>query len=202
MRNQPILPKIPLPPDRIIRFQIMIEDIQPPIYRKLDVPNTFSFEQLHHLIQIAFDWTNSHMYEFFNGTETIGEEDAKVDASKLMLKERFYEPKQSIDYVYDFGDNWEHQVKVEKIFDADSKKRYPTCISGQRAAPPEDVGGFGGYEEFLEAMEDDERPEHEHYLEWVGHYFDSEAFSRAEVNRTIKAYLSGEIDINILRDFD
>ena len=91
-----ILPKVPLPADKILRLKITIEDILPPIYRKIDVPNTYSFEQLHHLIQIAFDWTNSHLYEFMNGSEMIGDNEAPVQASKITLKERFYEPRQRI----------------------------------------------------------------------------------------------------------
>jgi hypothetical protein len=200
MRRKSILPKIPLPEDAILRLEITIEDIQPPIYRKIDVPNTYTFEQLHHLIQLAFEWTNSHLYEFMNGSEMIGDEEAPVKAAKITLKERFYEPKQRMLYVYDFGDNWEHRIVVEKIFDADPKKHYPTCVSGRRATPPEDVGGFGGYERFLEAIEDDEHPEYDEYLDWVGGYFDSEDFSRAEVNANIKAYAAGKLDMSPLWD--
>jgi hypothetical protein len=193
-RPQAILPKIPLPKDQIIRLEIRIEDIMPPIYRKIDIPNTYTFYQLHHVIQLAFDWTNSHLFEFMNGPETIGDEEAKIDAKKLTLKERFYEPKQKMLYVYDFGDNWEHKVKVEKMFDADPKKRYPACVSGRRAGPPEDVGGVGGYEHFLEAIADDEHPDHEEYLEWLGGYFDSEAFSRKEVNALLRDYADGKLN--------
>lgn len=191
---QAILPRVPVPKDQILRLKVTIEDIMPPIYRKIDIPNTYTFEQLHHIIQIAFDWTNSHLYEFMNGLELIGDEEANIDAKKIRLKERFYEPKQRILYVYDFGDNWEHKVEVEKIFDLDEKKHYPVCVSGRRAVPPEDVGGSGGYEHFLEAIEDDEHPEHEEYLEWIGGYFDSEAFSRKEVNATLKAYKNGTFE--------
>ncbi|RUM61400.1 MAG: hypothetical protein DSZ03_08650, partial [Sulfurimonas sp.] len=72
------------------------------------------------------------------------------------------------------------------------------CVSGRRATPPEDVGGFGGYEHFLEAIEDDEHPEHDKYLDWLGGYFDSEAFSRKEINQNIRAYTLGHLDINIM----
>lgn len=190
---QAILPKVPLPKDRILRLEITIEDIMPPIYRKIDIPNTYTFYQLHHVIQLAFDWTNSHLFEFMNGLETIGDEEAIIDAKKILLKERFYEPEQKILYVYDFGDNWEHKVKVEKIFDADPKKRYPTCVSGRRAAPPEDIGGFGGYERFLEALYDDEHPEHEDCPDWLAD-FDSEAFSRKEVNSDLRDYADGKMN--------
>lgn len=181
-----ILPTVPRPKDQILRLRVAIDGILPPIYRKIDVPNTLSFAQLHDVLQIAFDWHNCHLYEFVNGQERIGEEEADIDSSKLLLKERLYLLGQKIFYIYDFGDYWEHIIEVEKIFDADLDKFYPACVSGKLNAPPEDVGGMPGFEDFVNAMEDEEHPSHEEFLEWYGEYYDSSFFSRKTVNDQLK----------------
>lgn len=83
------------------------------------------------------------------------------------------------------GDSWEHEVLVEKVLPADPQVRYPVCLTGKRACPPEDCGGVGGYALFLEAIQDPEHPEHEALLEWVGGEFDSEVFDVDAVNRML-----------------
>jgi len=94
-------------------------------------------------------------------------------------------------YTYDFGDNWEHVIDVEKILDEDADGQYPRCVDGQRACPPEDVGGVWGYEAFLEVMRDPKHPEHEERLEWVGEEFDPEEFDKDVVNQVLR----GEIEL-------
>lgn len=195
-RNQAILPRIPMPKDQILRLKITLEGIRPPIWRKIDIPNTYTFHQLHYIIQIAFGWQNSHLHEFMNGPELIGDEEATLDSGKLQLKERLYEPKQKLLYLYDFGDNWEHKVQVEKIYDADEKKHYPLCVSGKRATPPEDVGGIWGYAEFMEIMADPAHPEHEEMAEWYGGDFDPEEFSRTDINVFLRGYAAGMFDMS------
>ena len=85
-------------------------------------------------------------------------------------------------YEYDFGDSWEHVVLVEKILPPEPDKKYPVCIKGKRACPPEDIGGIWGYEEFIEAMSDPSHNKHDSYLEWWGDEFDPEAFDIEEIN--------------------
>lgn len=88
-------------------------------------------------------------------------------------------------YTYDFGDNWEHRVTVEKTLDADPTVKYPHCTAGKRACPPEDCGGPWGYDEFLVAIRDPKHEEHQHLLEWVGGRFDPEELDLNEVNRQL-----------------
>ena len=89
-------------------------------------------------------------------------------------------------YEYDFGDSWEHELLVEKILPRDEGKRYPVCLTGKRACPPEDCGGILGYASFLEAIRDPEHPEHDEMLEWVGGEFDPDIFDLDEVNRELQ----------------
>ena len=88
-------------------------------------------------------------------------------------------------YEYDFGDGWEHEIKVEKALDADPTTHYPRCTAGNRACPPDDCGGPFGYEELLRAIQAPSHPEHEEMLDWIGGEFDPEAFDLAGVNRAL-----------------
>lgn len=197
MRIKQIVPPETLPEDQILRLKVTLAPIKPAIYRKIDVPNTWTFYQLHILIQLLFDWDNAHLHEFMNGMESIGTDDseAEIDEQKLLLKERLNAPKQKLVYLYDFGDSWEHVIEVEKITEAEADKQYPVCVGGKRAAPPEDVGGVFGFEHFVEVMTDPEHPEHEEMKEWYGEEeFDREHFSRQDANRLIAMYLAGELD--------
>jgi hypothetical protein len=89
-------------------------------------------------------------------------------------------------YEYDFGDDWQHEIKIEKVLPPDPKQKLPVCIKGKRACPPEDIGGVWGYEEFLEAIKDPNHDEHAMYTEWIGDDFDPEAFDLDEVNERLK----------------
>jgi hypothetical protein len=89
-------------------------------------------------------------------------------------------------YEYDFGDSWEHELLVEKILPPEPGVRYPLCLKGKGACPPEDVGGVWGYDSFLEAIADPKHPEHDDMLEWVGGEFDPEAFDLDEVNEALR----------------
>ena len=90
-------------------------------------------------------------------------------------------------YVYDFGDNWHHTVQVEKVLELEPKVKYPRCVKGSRAGPPEDCGGPWGYGGFLEAIQNPSHEEHEEMLEWVGGEFDPEAFDLEAVNEELAA---------------
>lgn len=85
-------------------------------------------------------------------------------------------------YTYDFGDGWEHRIKVEKVLPPDPSLRHPVCLAGANACPPEDVGGLPGYVDFLEAISDPQHPEHEDMLEWCGGSFDPTAFNLNDIN--------------------
>lgn len=85
-------------------------------------------------------------------------------------------------YRYDFGDDWDHLITVEKILAPEPGVRYPRCVAGRRACPPEDVGGPWGYQEFLAAMADPAHDDHQHYRDWIGGTYDAAEFSAAEAD--------------------
>jgi hypothetical protein len=90
-------------------------------------------------------------------------------------------------YEYDFGDGWEHEVRVEKLLPPQQEGRFrPLCLTGKRACPPEDVGGSGGYEDFLEAIRDPKHENHDEMVEWIGGDWDPEAFDLEVVNDDLK----------------
>ena len=89
-------------------------------------------------------------------------------------------------YEYDFGDSWRHQITVTPIAKPRTDWSYPLCVAGAGAAPPEDVGGVSGYEEFLSAIKDPKHEEHDRMLEWVGGAFDPAGFDLNEINRTLR----------------
>ena len=88
-------------------------------------------------------------------------------------------------YEYDFGDGWQHAIKLEGTANAEPGIKYPRCTDGKRACPPEDVGGVWGYVEFLEAISDPEHERHEELMEWAGE-FDPDEFSVDDVNRDLR----------------
>jgi Plasmid pRiA4b ORF-3-like protein len=109
------------------------------------------------------------------------------DERKYKLSELVAGEGEQFIYEYDFGDNWQHTLEIEKVVAAEEGTRYPVCVAGARACPPEDVGGMPGYEDFLAAINDATHAEHEEYLDWIGGEFDPEAFDRDEVNRRLRA---------------
>ena len=107
-----------------------------------------------------------------------------MDEGHVTLREALGARKTFV-YVYDYGDNWRHKVKVEKIVTLDAPISSGVCIGGENACPPEDVGGAPGYEEFLAALADPNNPEHDELKDWIGGSFDPTTFDVAEVNQRL-----------------
>ncbi len=173
----------------IYQLKVTLKDIKPPVWRRLLVPDC-SLAKLHEVIQVAMGWENYHLYDFEVGgehyTDPRGMADLDMDdASRARLGQLAPEAKAKLRYTYDFGDNWQHEVLVEKVLPPEEGKEYPACIAGKRACPPEDVGGPWGYMEFAEAMKDPEHEQHEEFIEWRGE-FDPEAFDPDAVNKGLR----------------
>jgi len=141
---------------------------------------------------MAFGWSNSHLHQFIVGDTYYGVPDPEFDHLETHNEKRFRlnqlvaRPKDKLVYEYDFGDSWNHEIMLEKILAAEPGVRYPICITGKRATPPEDCGGVGGYEDLLRTIQDPEHEEHESMLTWLGGAFDPEAFNVADINKALR----------------
>jgi hypothetical protein len=140
-------------------------------------------------------WTDSHLHEFeivnpaSSKKVVIGipvesfDDDRDVLAGwEYKIASYFTMDNRTATYLYDFGDDWRHTVRLEKILAREKNRRYPVCIEGERACPPEDCGGIYGYKDFLRAVTDPAHDEHEQTLEWVGGSFDPEYFDPKNVH--------------------
>lgn len=177
--------------NKIYQIKVTLRGSKPPIWRRLLVFGDTTLFDLHRIIQIAMGWTGYHLHQFVINGEYYGipsDEDwvPVIDERDYALADVAPHEKSKFIYVYDFGDDWEHEIVVEKILPDDSQMEYPRCVKGKRACPPEDVGGIWGFEEFLEAMKDPEHEEHEAYLEWWGEQYDPEAISLDVINRRLR----------------
>jgi Plasmid pRiA4b ORF-3-like protein len=179
---------------QVCQFKITLKHIKPPVWRRIQVPETYTLWELHVAIQDAMGWTDTHLHRFditdskTGILEEIGYPDKDFDLDRSILpgwKQKiagwFSENNSTAEYTYDFGDNWEHTVKFEKILPREKDIAYPRCIDGKRACPPEDCGGVGGYEDFLEIIMDPHNQSYDEMLEWVGGDFDPEHFNPDEV---------------------
>jgi hypothetical protein len=136
-------------------------------------------------------WEGYHLYQFAVGDmeysdPRVLEEMEGEDARKVTLATVLRGEKSKFLYEYDFGDRWDHELLIEKILPRDEGKRYPLCLTGKRACPPEDCGGIWGYTGFLETVRDPKHPAHEGMLEWVGGEYDPDVFDLDEVNRELQ----------------
>ncbi|MDN0076701.1 plasmid pRiA4b ORF-3 family protein [Crenobacter sp. SG2303] len=146
---------------------------------------------LHAVLQVVMGWEGGHLHEFVIGDTRYGEPEPDfpdefpcVDETKVTLAKALGARK-SCKYIYDYGDDWEHRVTVEKVLLPDTDLPCPLCLDGRNACPPEDVGGVPGYYEFLEVLNDPTHDEHQQMLEWCGGGFDLTAFDLSDVNQRL-----------------
>ncbi|MBL7190882.1 plasmid pRiA4b ORF-3 family protein [bacterium] len=177
--------------ENVYQFKVSLIDITPQIWRRIQVPETYTFFDLHVAVQDAMGWQDYHYYEFeilnpsTQQKDIIGIPDDEmrevIPSWKKKLSDGFTLENNIALYVYDFGDSWEHKVKLEKALPRVEGTKYPICIQGKRACPPEDVGGIWGYEDFLKIISDPKHDEYEDMMEWIGGEFDPEYFQPESV---------------------
>jgi hypothetical protein len=180
----------------LYQFKITLLGVKPPIWRRIQVQDC-TLHQFHEHIQTAMGWTNSHLHQFeikktiYSPPSPMGEFDDDLqgeDSTKVLLSELL--PKRNkgfrLRYEYDFGDGWQHEVICEGTHQPEPGQKYPLCLQGKRACPPEDVGGSWGYADYLQALADPRHSEHNELLEWGGK-FDPEAFDPVEQTRSMRA---------------
>ena len=168
------------------QLYVELEWVAPKVWRRFLVPITIDLPLLHATLLFGMGWQGGHIHEFVIGRDRYGptdmaELDDIADEENVTLREALG-AKKTFTYVYDYGDDWRHKVKVERIVTLDAPIDTGMCIGGENACPPEDVGGAPGYEQFLDALADPNHSEHRNLMEWIGGSFDPTAFSVAEVN--------------------
>jgi hypothetical protein len=183
---------------QIYQLKIQLKGSKPPIWRRIQVPGRVSLAELHPIILAAMGWYGGHMYAFWVGNAQYGDPDPELnmgDARRLTLAAaaRTGAP---LSYDYDFGDDWEHRITVEKILPAEPGVTYPRCLTGKRACPPEDCGGIYGFYELLEAVADPDHPQHDEALEQLPPDYDPARFDLEWTNLR----LSAPADHVVLRD--
>jgi hypothetical protein len=180
-------------PEMIVRLRISLNDIEPEIWRTVEMPSTGSLKLLHDVIQAAMGWEDYHLWHFEAGDRRYGVPnpewpDHTLAAAKNvklgpLLDRGFHE----ITYTYDMGDDWRHTIVVEEIGPADAGTVYPRFVTGEGRCPPEDVGGLPGFELFLDAMRDPAHEEHSRLLEWYGEPFDPGDIDKPAAERAVAA---------------
>jgi hypothetical protein len=184
-------------PEFVHQFLIVLSGTDPLVWRRIQVPLSYSFWDLHVAIQDAMGWLDYHLHEFrlLDAKDKVraigiptGEEDADqrppIPSWRVAVSEYFnhrqYHALPAL-YVYDFGDDWEHALVYEDEQPIEASSTYPRCVAGARRCPPEDCGGVHGYSEFLAAICDPAHPERESLLAWAGGSYDPNAFEPTAV---------------------
>ncbi len=175
------------------QLKAVLADSDPPIWRRIQVPGKATLSFLHRVLQDAMGWENCHLHEFkikgiSYGSVAEGDDPFALDmrADKgFLLEDVLSESVKSFQYIYDFGDDWVHEITVEKRGLAEAGATYPVCLGGDRACPPEDCGGIDGYYANLEILKDMKHPDYEDVKEWMGRH-DPARFNSELVNVRLK----------------
>jgi hypothetical protein len=179
----------------LYRLKISLKETKPVIWRRIETMDV-TLEKLHELIQTAMGWTNSHLHQFeiagirythprfmendFDESGAVGYQGIRI--SDLVSK---HGAKLRMGYEYDFGDGWLHEVVLEQITEPEPGVKYPRCIDGARACPPEDIGGVYGFADYIKAITNPDHSQHDEVLEWYGPY-DPAQFDASQATRRMK----------------
>ena len=175
----------------VYQLKISLAGAKPPIWRRVLVDSTIMFRDLHRTIQVAMGWQAYHLHHFqLDSGVLVGDpsedmdgmmnyvNEAVVPVSAMLMKEG-----SRVRYEYDFGDGWEHDIRLEKILPGADDDHLPQCSKAVRQCPPEDIGGLPGYYHFLDAMRDPAHPDHVDIVEWMGgEPFDPDAVDLEQIN--------------------
>jgi hypothetical protein len=182
-------------PATVHQLKVTLSGIRPPIWRRIQVPSDVTLARLHSIIQVTMGWIDCHLHQFDVGGLVYGDVSLNDDGWFEVLNERTARlarvaplPKSRLRYQYDFGDDWNHVILVEAVLPAASGIRYPICLKGKRACPPEDCGGTWGYGNLLEAIADPAHAEHSTLRDWLGKSFDPGAFDLNAINQRLARF--------------
>lgn len=179
-------------PDTVFEIRVTLRDVSPPIWRLLRVRGDISLDRLHSCLQVAMGWEDAHLHKFVVGDQSFSDPEFELNGSSDESAARLCDVANgmgaTLRYLYDFGDTWEHDVKVVGVLDGDRESPIAICLRGKRACPPEDSGGTWGYQEKLAILsEPDPKDEwDQEVVDWIGADFNPEAFDKDTVNRLLQ----------------
>ncbi|MNC84572.1 Plasmid pRiA4b ORF-3-like protein [compost metagenome] len=163
----------------IYQFKITLCGIAPPVWRRIQVPEQYTFWDLHVAIQDAMGWLDYHLHAFVLPSSTeaqtveIGIPDNEsahvktIAGWSVAIGDQFIRPGMSLNYQYDFGDGWEHDVLLEGVLLSEPRRKYPVCLDGERACPPEDCGGVPGYVRLMKILRNPKHREYSEMADWL-----------------------------------
>jgi hypothetical protein len=174
-----------------LELRVTLMDLEPPVWRRILVPERISFQELHEIIQAVMGWENYYPYQFHVFDGIIGDLTCQLDpthiiqsARSINLQHYNLEPSVKFHYIYNLGDWWRHEILVERICRGES---YPLCTGGERSCPPEQIGGIWGFRDFLEALENPGDSKHTHMLQRASSGYDPEYFKLVDANRLLQS---------------
>ena len=208
----------------VYQLRLWLREISPAIWRRLLVRSDSAIADLHYTIQIVMGWTDFHLHQFIihgkcYGVWKIGGIWFTDDPDKVRLCDLHLRERQRFVYEYDFGDLWQHEIRVEKKLHIDPKKLYPVCIGGARSTPPEDCGGPWAFmelqqrysfyniaERMLEIIESDDleeyRADYQEEVRTLLYWMKADKFPRRNVNRRLRQYALGNEEwLNYMEDY-
>ena len=201
----------------IYLLHLWIRPISPMIWRRVMVRSETTLAQLHDVIQILFDWSDTHLHRFRihgrdYGVSRPGGLWFSQEAGQVRLVDFQFRRNERFLYEYDLGDSWQHQVRIERELPEEPKRSYPICVGGQRRAPPQDCGGPWAVlrrrdaapldvaehlERLLESVDAGDRAAVRDQLEAIEslrEWLDLDRFDRPRVNRRLRQYAAGDDD--------
>lgn len=179
----------------IYQLYIELQDLEPAVWRRIQVPAEMELADLHKVLQVVMGWTNSHLHQFIKtnvfysprteGDEEFWDEAMNKDYTGVTIGDLLKEKQDMIDYEYDYGDSWIHTVLLEDILEADDNFN-SLCLGGERHCPPEDCGGAWGYVDILNVLKNTKHPEYKHYKAWLGDNFNPDRFELNDINKALR----------------
>lgn len=199
----------------VYQFKIILKGIEPVIWRRIQISDLATFWDLHIAIQSTMAWLDYHLHQFiiynpktfkFNTIGIPDDEFHEILPTKpgweLKIRDYFSSTNAVCEYEYDFGDSWKHNIEFEGEFEKISGQKYPICLGGENACPPEDVGSCAGYSKFVKIMSNKKHPEYDFYHDWYGGEFDPKEFdikkikflnSKASITSLLNDYYEHQI---------
>ena len=181
-------------------IKVTIKNTHPPVWRRLQIPAGITFHELNAIIQLAFNWSGYHLYSFEIGNllieipdDIFDDFDYKVINSKRTKVDKYFDEIEKLEYTYDFGDNWIHDIQIENVVESEEKFKNPVCLKAKMASLPEDCGGPWGYEDLLDVINNPKDERYQDMKDWLEQgysvwYDDRTYVDLNRINRELEAY--------------